>query len=213
MQGIVLKRLGHNVHILEQKPSSALADLGAGIKVGPDAQEFFKNHDLVHEPYYVRCPGFQLVDNDSNVKRFDEQPMRMSSWSVLHHRLRANYDGYKSDFCPNPPVRSESDGDAVYDIGKKVTSLAHDKNGRVKIGFTDMINGGLEHFVWGDLVIAADGQSSTVRRMVMPEVKRTYAGYVGWRGFVPEQELSQETREVLDPRSSAFVFPGGYIIR
>jgi len=40
-------------------------------------------------------------------------------------------------------------------------------------------------------VIAADGGSSIVRKLFYPAVERTYAGYVAWRGTVPEAELSE----------------------
>lgn len=48
-----------------------------------------------------------------------------------------------------------------------------------------------------DLVLAADGASSTIRKLLVPEVERKYVGYVAWRGTVPETELSPRAREVL----------------
>jgi len=55
-----------------------------------------------------------------------------------------------------------------------------------------------------DLVIAADGPSSTVRARYHPDVKRTYAGYVAWRGTVPENEVSEEAKKVLVERITFF---------
>lgn len=46
-----------------------------------------------------------------------------------------------------------------------------------------------------DLVIGADGPSSTTRKILQPEVERTYAGYVAWRGTVLESEVSEEAKE------------------
>jgi 2-polyprenyl-6-methoxyphenol hydroxylase-like FAD-dependent oxidoreductase len=48
-----------------------------------------------------------------------------------------------------------------------------------------------------DLIIAADGGSSTIRRLLKPDVERKYVGYVAWRGTVPETQLSDEAREVF----------------
>jgi 2-polyprenyl-6-methoxyphenol hydroxylase-like FAD-dependent oxidoreductase len=42
----------------------------------------------------------------------------------------------------------------------------------------------------GDLLVAADGFRSTVRRLLMPEIEPAYAGYVGWRGLAQEEELN-----------------------
>jgi 2-polyprenyl-6-methoxyphenol hydroxylase-like FAD-dependent oxidoreductase len=48
-----------------------------------------------------------------------------------------------------------------------------------------------------DIVIGADGPSSTVRKLLLPEVERTYVGYVTWRGTVKESLLSDEVRTFL----------------
>jgi 2-polyprenyl-6-methoxyphenol hydroxylase-like FAD-dependent oxidoreductase len=49
----------------------------------------------------------------------------------------------------------------------------------------------------GDLLIGADGVQSEVRERVLPEVRPTYAGYVAWRGLVPEAAVSEATRRAL----------------
>jgi len=48
-----------------------------------------------------------------------------------------------------------------------------------------------------DLVIAADGPSSSIRASYLPDIKRTYAGYVAWRGTVPEDQVSQAAKDVF----------------
>ena len=45
----------------------------------------------------------------------------------------------------------------------------------------------------GDVVVAADGIGSRSRRLLLPGIQPTYAGYVAWRGMVNEDELSRET--------------------
>jgi 2,6-dihydroxypyridine 3-monooxygenase len=40
-----------------------------------------------------------------------------------------------------------------------------------------------------DLLVCADGVGSTARRILQPEASSTYAGYVAWRGMVPENDL------------------------
>jgi 2-polyprenyl-6-methoxyphenol hydroxylase-like FAD-dependent oxidoreductase len=47
----------------------------------------------------------------------------------------------------------------------------------------------------GDLVIAADGLESTVRRQFLPSVAPRYAGYVAWRGVVEGRDTPPEIQE------------------
>jgi 2-polyprenyl-6-methoxyphenol hydroxylase-like FAD-dependent oxidoreductase len=58
----------------------------------------------------------------------------------------------------------------------------------------------------GDLLIGADGWSSTVRAQFLPELRHIYAGYVAWRGLVDETLLSKATHAALFQRL-AFCLP------
>ena len=48
-----------------------------------------------------------------------------------------------------------------------------------------------------DLIVGADGFRSTVRTQILPGVEPVYAGYVAWRGLVPESALSPATQADL----------------
>ena len=209
MSALVLTKLGYDVEILEQNESSLREEMGAGITVGPAAQEFFAKYDRVELPYAIPCPGVNYLDIKSKVTKFWKRPMLMSTWSSLYYRLRANLDGHKSSFCPNPPEPAQNQGKISIKIGAKVTNVSY-ADGKVTVGYTDTLNGG-DCFVKSGLVIAADGASSTIRKVLLPEAERVYSGYLGWRGIVPEKDLSEESRNVLDPAFNSFVYPGGYI--
>ena len=49
-----------------------------------------------------------------------------------------------------------------------------------------------------DLLVCAEGISSSSRRMLLPRVGPVYSGYVGWRGTVDPATLSSATRRSLD---------------
>lgn len=73
-----------------------------------------------------------------------------------------------------------------------------------------------EQSATADMVIAADGGSSTIRKLLQPDVQRTYAGYVAWRGTVPELELSPAARDAFIEKFTFFHSKGhqllGYLI-
>jgi 2-polyprenyl-6-methoxyphenol hydroxylase-like FAD-dependent oxidoreductase len=63
----------------------------------------------------------------------------------------------------------------------------------------------------GELLVAADGLHSTVRRQFLPEVQPRYAGYVAWRGVVEEQQLSVFAA-ALPFEHMLFGFPAGELM-
>ena len=210
MAAIVLRRLGHNVRVLEQNESDIREDRGAGITVGPAAHKFFKSFDITQEPYYVMCSGVNYLDGESKVKRFMKRPMSNSTWNTLYYRLRANFDGFRSEVCAIPPTLPKIQGDGVVQMGSKVLNVTY-LGGDVVVEYRDTSKE-LVNSIKADLVIAADGASSTIRQILLPGIKRTYAGYFAWRGIVPETEISKETRSVLAQEVNAFRYSGGYIL-
>lgn len=211
MNGIVLKRLGHNVRILEQNTKSERSDLAAGISTHPEFEEFMKAHDLVKEPWSIQSPGIQWLDKNAGVSRRVNRPLQMTSWGVIYHCLRANFDGFASGFCAKPPVAGEKDGSAYFDLGKRVTKL-HVVDTTVEVDYEDLLDGNKNVTMHADMVILSDGANSSLRGTLFPEIERVYAGYVAFRGTVPESEVSEETKRAFDPNLSYFCFKNNYIL-
>src|SRR5689334_760173 len=74
--------------------------------------------------------------------------------------------------------------------------------GRTFIDFSDDDDEVVAQFddgssVRAELLIGADGLRSTLRACLFPEVEPRFAGYVGWRGIVAEDELPQSLRAEL----------------
>lgn len=57
----------------------------------------------------------------------------------------------------------------------------------------------LEEHVLANLVIGVDGPNSTIRKLILDGdgPRRNYAGYVAWRGTVPEDQVKPAAREVF----------------
>jgi len=96
----------------------------------------------------------------------------MASWDLLYHVLRANFDGVSSNYVKS----AEDAGLAKYEYGCNVTNVSVEDNQPV-VTYIDRDK--KERKEKPDLIFAADGPSSSVRGMLLPNTKRTYAGYVG----------------------------------
>jgi 2-polyprenyl-6-methoxyphenol hydroxylase-like FAD-dependent oxidoreductase len=210
MHGIMLKRLGHNVTILEQSAAHVQHGQAAGIRAGKEVQEFFQKFDLTDQPYFLDCPGLQFIDKDCREVRFVSFPMAMTAWTVLYYRLRANFDGYTSESCPNPPKDLETDGERRLLIGKRVLDIELLKDS-VTVLYEDVLNSQRDQITC-DLIIGADGCNSTVRRLLLPELERLYAGYVAWRGSILESEATPETVSMMKDNFVVFKMPRTYIL-
>lgn len=92
----------------------------------------------------------------------------------------------------------------LYRAGMELDRFEQDDNGVTAV-FTDGSR------VTGDLLIGADGVHSTVRRQLMPELAPAYAGYVGWRGVVTEDDMPPELAGLFF-HQMVFGFPEGELV-
>jgi 2-polyprenyl-6-methoxyphenol hydroxylase-like FAD-dependent oxidoreductase len=184
--GHLLHRAGWDVTIFERSKSD-LADRGAGLGV---SRELFATMARIG----VRPDRSLSVGANTSVwlgekgEIVEELPRssRGSAWPVIYQPLRRAFPSelYRAGMSV---MRVEQDGD-------KVTAIFAD-------GSTER----------ADLLIAADGVFSTVRQQFLPEVQPRQAGYVAWRGMIPEAAIPDEAREMLHDRI-AFSFPDGEMI-
>lgn len=129
-----------------------------------------------------------------------------TNWGYVYRILRANFDGYASKACPDPPDCKTGDGQARYLTGKRVTGM-HYEGGIVTLAFVD--ENDKEESIDAEVVVGADGFYSTIGRLVQaPQaLSATYAGYFAWRGTVPRRLVSKETADYFHGNAS-FDFMG-----
>ena len=96
-------------------------------------------------------------------------------------------------------------GSERYHHGREMVGLSQDAN-----GVTVALAGGEEARC--DLLVCADGIQSTARRLLLPELERRYAGYVGWRGAVEEADLGANVRTALADALIYSVIPHSHIL-
>ncbi|GAB7341792.1 hypothetical protein MBLNU457_g0121t1 [Dothideomycetes sp. NU457] len=186
------------VTILERSPTALLHNQGAGVVAGSETQQFFEQYVHPGRDIAVTSQQRLYLDKQGGIVNgsVDKRQQRMTSWDLLYRFLRWRVDGMGIDeyFTKTPPDNGGST--AKYLNGSTVSKL-EDLGPSEGVRVTWKDKSGQSQSADVDLVIAADGGSSTTRRQLKPSVERTYVGYVAFRGTVPETELSEAADEVF----------------
>jgi 2-polyprenyl-6-methoxyphenol hydroxylase-like FAD-dependent oxidoreductase len=125
----------------------------------------------------------RTLDTQGRIVGEQDCPQTETSWNRLFQLLRDAF----------PAER--------YHLGKDLTHVEQGR-GKVQAEFADGTA------ATGDLLVGADGFRSTVRAQFLPDVQPLYAGYIAWRGLVPEGLLSAAThRDIF--AYFAFCLPPG----
>ena len=216
MTSIPLTRLGHKVTILERSPTPLLHNQGAGVVAGGETQAFYAKHDLSRTPIAVHSKQRLYLDKEGGVMDREEIEQRMTSWDLLYYLGRANFDQVDSEYLEGgmAPGKLEESGEGRYEFGRVVTKV-EDMGEKVLIHYEDTGKGAGDKngIMEADFLIAADGPSSRLRRMLIPHAaERKYAGYVAFRGTVPEDQISEEVDNVFVEKFTFFHARGTQIL-
>jgi 2,6-dihydroxypyridine 3-monooxygenase len=192
--GLVLGDLGCDVDIFERS-SAALEGRGAGILVLDDTVRYLVERaarngtdgDDVVGTVCSRTGWVRYLSPDGTTRYEERRPYRFSSWNTMYRALMQWFE----------PER--------YHLGKEMVDFEPGPN-HVGVRFSDATNETC------DLLVCADGIDSTSRQRLLPAVKPRYAGYVAWRGTVPENELSAETFDRLRDAISYQLFQNSHIL-
>ncbi|KAF1968446.1 FAD/NAD(P)-binding domain-containing protein [Bimuria novae-zelandiae CBS 107.79] len=190
----------HRITILERNPTTLLHNQGAGIVAGGDTLNFFKRYDRCDRPLAVSSQRRQYLNRDGDIVHKEDMVQNMTSWDLVYYMLRANVDYVESSYC-NVPAPLSDEGEVRHLHGHKVTGV--EKRGtKIVVHHTTKDND--EGTMEADLVVGADGPSSTIRTLLQPDVQRTYAGYVALRGTVREDEVTPKALEAFKNRFTFF---------
>ena len=169
---LVLRDAGCDVRVFERS-SAALQARGAGICVLDATLRYLTGRGGYRPEDVCSATGWiRFVRADGSVQHEQRHRYRFSSWNTMYRSLLRLFDAGR------------------YFLGAEVVSL--DCAGDVA-GVTLADGSGAE----ADLLVCADGISSMARARLMPQVAPCYAGYVAWRGTLPERDLSRSAREAL----------------
>jgi 2,6-dihydroxypyridine 3-monooxygenase len=186
---LVLRDAGCDVRVFERS-SSALQARGAGIAVLDATLRYLterggrRARDVCSSTGWIR-----FLNADGSVRHEQRQRYRFSSWNTIYRSLLRLFDAGRY-LLGHEVVAFAQPGDG----GQVTATLADGSRARA------------------DLLVCADGVSSTARARLLPAVAPSYAGYVAWRGTLPERCLSPATREALDDAISYQVLAGSHIL-
>ena len=186
---LLLRRLGFDVEVFERTPTD-LDGRGGGIVLHSETLRWFIECSDQHpENVSTSTHYMQYLGADNSVLYREPAPWSFTSWGTFHRALLTDF------------TRFGADG---YHLGEYAAGFDQDADG-VEVRFA---TGRRER---AELVVFADGVGSASRRRISPEARLEYAGYVGWRGMVAENQLSPATFELLHDAVTYSVGPHTHI--
>ena len=186
--GILLRSRGWQVDIYERSPHN-LSSRGGGIVLQPEILTAFHQAGVADEaPLGVVARERLYLDQAGEIAQRLAMRQTLTSWNVLYGTMRRHF-----------PTEQ-------YHAGKTLVSVQQDA-AHVTAEFDDGTQ------VSADLLIGADGASSTVRQQLLPSYEPSYAGYVAYRGLVPEADLPPEAAKLLTERFIFYQFPNSHMLQ
>ncbi len=187
MAGLELRSAGCDVTICERS-GRVLDDRGAGIVMQPETLHLLRKYRLADEQTGGVWSHYrQYLDRDGHPLSHAHSPQLMTSWGLLYRCFRSAFPG----------------GD--YREGLAVEGFEQDQS-EARVRYED---GAVERC---ELLVGADGARSSCRRLLLPDVGPRYAGYVAWRGVVPESAADEGLLRVFSDHFTFFQMPRSHIL-
>lgn len=186
--GVLLRSAGWTVDIYERSPHD-LDSRGGGIVLQPQVLAAFREAGVRYDTTIgVEAKERVFLDTEGAVAQRVPMRQMLTSWTSLYAAMRRHF--------PAEHYHKGAELAGFEDNGSHVTARFADGGGEAT----------------GQLLVAADGSGSLVRRTLLPDVHPSYAGYVAWRGLVDEREVPAEAAAVLADRFAFFDYPNSHIL-
>ena len=185
-----LRDLGCTVDVYERS-GVALEARGAGIAVLDHTLRYpTERAGIAPERFCSVTDTIRFLEADGTVEHEQQHRYRFSSWNAVYRTLLQGFDADR------------------YHLGAEMASFVDEDDG-VEVTFRD------GRRIRAELLVCADGINSSSRRTLLPDALPRYAGYVAWRGVIPESQLGPTTYDALHdaltyqqlPESHILVYP------
>ena len=190
----VLRSIGWEVDIYERSPRD-MDGRGGGVVLQPDVVALVERVGAsIDRGLGVPSRDRVAYHLDGSILSRDFAPQVQTSWSLVYRVMLGHFETSR------------------YHRGKTLVDI-HREDGTITAVFEDGTA------ATGAILVGADGGGSTVRSIVAPNSTPRYAGYVAWRGLIPEEDVPDEARELLGHFAFAdgagshilgYLVPGGH---
>jgi len=183
----LLRDAGHQVSVYERS-AVRLEQRGAGIGFLPASYRYLQTRAAVDiEKISVKTDHIRYLDKESQVVYDAEHQYRFSSWNAVYSSTLAHF------------------GSSEYHLDSEVVDFSQSSE-----SVSILLKNGRS--ITADLLVGADGIGSFLRDRLVPTNRSVYAGYVAWRGMVPESKLPSYFIERLGDAITYFVYPNSHIL-
>jgi 2,6-dihydroxypyridine 3-monooxygenase len=184
---LLLHEQGFDVDVFERTPTY-LDGRGGGIVLQPDTVRWIaeRPHGFGVDDISIGSSVTRYLGIGNKIVHEEPAAWRFSSWTTMYRVLLDHF------------------GTDRYHLGEYAVGVSQDDDG-VDVRFT---SGRTER---AELVVFADGISSVGRRRLQPRSQPRYSGYIGWRGTVPEQKVSDETADLIHDATTYAVIDASHI--
>ncbi len=188
----LLRDAGHDVTVFERS-SRELEQRGAGIGFLRATYRYLAEQaGLDVSTISIETDNIRYLNRDGSTAHNSQHSYLFSSWNTVYRKLLDAYG-------------SSGDLSERYRLGHELVDFASHAS-----GVTASFGNGE---TWeGDLLVAADGIGSMVRSRLQPKAVPSYAGYVAWRGMVPESQLDPDIASQLGDAITYYVYANSHIL-
>jgi 2,6-dihydroxypyridine 3-monooxygenase len=183
----LLRDAGHDVTVFERS-SIELEQRGAGIGLlEATARYLVSRTGVALEDISIATDRIRYLGRSGRVVHEQAHRYRFSSWNTIYRRLLTAF------------------GPDRYRLGHEVVTWT--PAGRAVL--VRLANGASFE---ADLLVCADGVGSSARTRLQPNAAVRYAGYVAWRGMVPERALEPALAQRLGEAITYHVLANSHIL-
>jgi len=171
-----------------ERSTAELESRGAGIVVLDATTRYIRERTDLDVDRLTTSTGFlRYLGADGAVVYEEPRRYRYSAWHSVYRALLGRF------------------GRRRYHLGRQMAGLQQ-RGEQVEVRFADGSSASYE------LVVCADGITSSARAAFQPRARPAYAGYVAWRGTVAERRLGRDVADLLADSIVYQVIPGSHIL-